>query len=87
MTDLFEYLAAIEDGEAREARRVAAAARAAAVLPSKYALKFQLDAGDLNPTDENLARVLEWCALRPKLKWYPAIRAQVLANRPGEAKP
>ena len=80
---LFDHLAAIEDGEAREARRVATNLRRAAILPSQYAIKFRLDAGDLDPTDENLARVLEWCALRPKPEWYPAIRAQVLGDRGG----
>jgi hypothetical protein len=81
MTDLFEYLAAVEDSEVRAARRVEVDARREVILPRKYAIKFRLDADGAEPTDANLERVLQWCALRPRSKWYPAIRAQVFADR------
>lgn len=84
MTDLLEYLAAIEDSEAQEARRGAVNARREAILPRKYVIKFRLDADGAEPTDANLERVLRGCALRPPSRWYPAIRAQILAERAGD---
>jgi hypothetical protein len=52
------------------------------VAIANYAVKFQVDAPDVEPTDEALRKVLQHCALPPRPEWLPVIRA-LLVPREG----